>query len=76
MKIYKVCVEDGFEKYFAKEEKAIEYGLKCLDKVINAEWERMDACDAYEVDSWDEARMLILDDGEDGVWVKEVEVIE
>lgn len=76
MKIYKVSVEDGSEKYFTNEEKATEYGLECLDKAIHAEWERKDACEAYEVDSWDEARMLILDDGEDGVWIREVEVIE
>ena len=76
MKIYKVSVDDYKEKYFVKEQKAIEYGLKCLDKAVHREWERKDACETYGVTSWDEAKKLMLDDAEYGIQVEKIEVIE
>ena len=76
MEIYKATTDYGYEeKYFVNKQKAVEYCLQCLDKAFSAKWERRDACEVYEVDSWDEAKMLILDDGEMAC-VKEVEVIE
>ncbi len=77
MKIYRVATDDGCEeKFFTDEQKATEYGLTLLDEVNHAEWERRDICDIYGVDSWEEARKLAIDDGEDCVWFRRIEVID
>lgn len=77
MKIYRVATDDGAEeRFFVNEQRATEYGLTLLDEVNSADWERRDICTIFGVDSWEEARKLAIDEGEDGVWIREIEVIE
>lgn len=77
MKIYRVATDDGAEEqFFVSEQQATEYGLTLLDVVNSADWERRDICEIYGVDSWEEARKLAIDEGQDGVWIREIEVIE
>lgn len=77
MKIYRVATDNGAEeRFFMNEQQATEYGLTLLDEVNSADWERRDICKIYGVDSWEEARKLAIDEGEDGVWIREIEVIE